>query len=141
MNEQALQNMMYDIASSGCDVIRCVLARMKSGRLRNELSERLKSCSEESRRLRSALKSSRRTLGAMPFLPRMFGRMVITLGLMRDPREKHIARIMMRGASKGIRKLRRALKKAKRASSSAVCQARDMLEREEHYLDSLKKYL
>jgi hypothetical protein len=122
-------------------MIRCVLARMKSGRLRNELSERLESCSEESRKLRSVLKSSRRTLGAMPLLPRLFGRLVITLGMMRDPREKHIAGMMMRGASKGIRKLRRALKKAKRASSSAVCQARDMLEREEHYLDSLKKYI
>ena len=141
MDQSYLQNTMYQTAAMGTEAIRQVMPKVSSPSLRAELSGQMSNYHDERNALVSRMHKDRLNPTPLPAMSRLMSKAGIALNLFRDPRSSHIAEMMIQGTNMGIIKLNRALNSSAGISVTTAKQARSMLEKEQEYIDRLKKFL
>ena len=141
MDQSNLQNSMYQTAAMGTEAIRQVMPRVSSKELKSELSRQMLNYHDERSALVSQMHRDRLNPTPLPPAARLMSKAGIALNLMKDPENSHIAEMMIQGTNMGIIKLNRALNGSYGVTPAVARQARSMLDKEQEYIERLKKFL
>ncbi|MDE7279798.1 MAG: hypothetical protein K2N26_08760, partial [Oscillospiraceae bacterium] len=77
----------------------------------------------------------------LPKTTKLMSKMVICLNCAKDKSTEHIAEMLIQGTNMGIININKALNHTVTASPKLVQEAKDMLSKEQAYIDNLKGYL
>ncbi len=141
MKQHELQNAMYQNATMCCSAIKQVLPAVPDGDLKNELSRQLNSYHNEINTVVSSMRRENNRPQQLPVYKRLTSKAGIALSLARDNSAAHIAQMMMQGTNMGIIQINRALNASKGLSPQTAKQTKQILEREQQNIDSLKRFL
>ena len=141
MDGSDLRNAMYQTASMGTESIKQVMPKVSSKSLRNELAHQMNNYHEERSEIVSQMRRNRMNPTPLPPGQRFMSKAGIALDLARDSDNAHIAEMMIKGTNMGIIKINKALNNSGGIPAGTVRQAKAMLEKEQDYIEHLKKFL
>lgn len=141
MKQSNLENSLYQNAAMGTYAIRQVLPKVSDGELKKELNKQLNMYHNESNAVASSMRGNSNVPQRLPVMKRVMSKAGIAFELARDNSSEHIAEMMIQGTNMGIIDINRALNGTKNLSPQAAKQAKEMLSREQQYIDSLKRFL
>ncbi|MBQ8827132.1 MAG: hypothetical protein IJ007_08565 [Oscillospiraceae bacterium] len=128
-------------AEMGTSSIKQIFPAVQNSALKNELRHQL---SEYSSQLNTVNRQmSNLKLKGKPISPmaKAMSAVSIKLKSAADNSTGNLAKMLVQGTNMGIIEINKALNNAETASDKLVGQAKDLLSKEQHYLDRLKAYL
>lgn len=141
MKQPELENALYRNAAMGSSAIRQVLPKVNDGALKKELSKQLNEYHNTASAVAGSMRSDSNSPQRLPLMKRAMTKAGIAFELARDNSTEHIAEMMIQGTNMGIIDINKALNGTKNLSPQAAKQAKEMLSKEQQYLDSLKRFL
>ena len=140
-NGKSLAAEIYKNTKMGADSITDLIGHVENEKLRVEMTSELDRYEE----LASRAAKLSRDRGEEPkeegALAKAAVKMSMAVNTMADSSASHIAEMMIQGTNMGIIDINKALNGTKNLSPQAAKQAKEMLSREQQYIDSLKRFL
>ncbi len=140
-DQSKLYNALYQNAEMGTDSIKHIFPKVHDNKLRGELRTQLSNYSDQTNALSSQMKSRNMTPKPVSKMAKAMTSMGITLNCARDNSTQHIAEMLIQGTNMGVIKINKALNRSVTAEPELVREAKEMLSKEQHYIDNLKSYL
>lgn len=134
-------NSLFQNASMGVSSIKQVLPKVHDKNLKGELIKQLNTYHDESNTAVNELKQGSVKPKEEPIMTRLMAKAGIAMNLAMDQSNQKVAEMMIQGTNMGVIKINKTLNSSKNLSPAAAKQAKTMLENEQRYIDSLKKYL
>lgn len=128
-------------AEMGTASIRQIFPAVNNSALKNELRHQLAEYSDQMNTVNRQMNNLH--LKGKPISPmaRAMSAIGIKMKTAADNSTGNIAKMLVQGTNMGIIEINKALNHAETASDKLVNQAKDLLNKEQHYLDRLKAYL
>lgn len=141
MDQSGFQNSMFQTAAMGTEAIKQVMPKVHDPGLRNELDKQMNNYHNESNSIVSNMKKHDEQPQQLPAFSRAMSKMGIALDLAFDNSTGHIAEMMIQGTNMGIIKLNKSMNAASDITLETKKMADEMLDREQKYIDRLKRFL
>ena len=142
MAEQSkLYNALYQNAEMGTSSIKQIFPKVHDTKLRGELRMQLSNYRNQTNMLISQMKSQNMNPKPVSKMAKMMTSMGITMNCVKDNSTGHIAEMLIQGTNMGVIKINKALNRSVTAEPKLVQEAKDMLSKEQQYIDNLKSYL
>lgn len=132
---------MYQTASMGSRSINQVLSKVTDPQLKSELNRQMNTYRNETNTVVDRMREEHLSPQQLPLAARAMSSMGIAFNLARDNSTEHIAEMMIKGTNMGVLKLNKALNAASDLSPELERSAKEMLDREQKYIDRMKKFL
>ncbi len=142
MNDQEkILTSILQNAEMGTTAIKKIFPSVHNSALKNELRHQLAEYSEQHNTVNRQMANLH--LKGKPISPmaRLMGSVSIKMKTAADNSTSHLAEMLIQGTNMGIININKALNSAETASEKLTKQAKDLLDKEQHYLDRLKTYL
>lgn len=134
-------NSLFQNASMGVSSIKQVLPKVHDKNLKGELLKQMNTYHDESNSAVSELKQGCVKPKEEPLMTRLMAKAGIAMNLAANQSSQKIAEMMIQGTNMGVIKINKTINSSKNLSPQTARQAKNMLENEQIYIDSLKKYL
>lgn len=145
MSEQNTKNKLYDAlyqnAEMGTSSIKQIFPKVNDTKLKNELRKQLSNYRTRENAVVSSMNAHNLKPQPLPVMTRVMSKVGITLNCAKDNSTEHIAEMLIQGTNMGIIKINKALNHTVTASPELIQEAKDMLSKEQAYIDNLKGYL
>ncbi|MCD7731655.1 MAG: hypothetical protein LUI05_09215 [Oscillospiraceae bacterium] len=142
MNDQEkILTAILQNADMGTSSIRQIFPSVQDSALRNELRHQLAEYSRQHNEINRQMANLH--LKGKPISPmaKAMGHVSIAMKTAADNSSEHLAEMLIQGTNMGIIEINKALNSADTASEKLKTQAKDLLAKEQRYLDRLKAYL
>ncbi len=136
-----LLNALYQNAEMGTTSIKKLFPKVKDSKLKTEMRTQLNNYSEQRNKLTSMMKSHNVSPEPVSKMIKVMTSTGIALNCAKDSSTEHVAEMLIQGTNMGIIKINQALNRTSVTNSKFTDDAKVMLEKEQKYIDSLKKYL
>ena len=136
-----LYNALYQNAEMGTSSIKKIFPKVHDTKLRGELRMQLSNYRNQTNMLTSQMRSQNMTPKPVSKMAKMMTSMGITMNCVKDNSTEHIAEMLIQGTNMGVIKINKALNRSVTAEPKLVQEAKDMLSKEQQYIDNLKGYL
>ncbi len=142
MSEQNnLFNTLYQNAEMGTRSIKKIFPKVQDSKLKNELRMQLSNYKEQSNQIAGRMKSHNMKPKSLPVMTKLMTDAGISFNCAKDNSTEHIAEMLIQGTNMGVIKINKALNHSVTSNPVLVQEARNMLSKEQQYIDNLKKYL
>lgn len=139
--QEKLFSAILQNAEMGSSSIKEIFPKVRNTAMKNELRHQLSEYEQQSNIVSTQLSN----LHLKPQKTSPFVKLMTSTGikckLAQDKSTGHIAEMIIQGTNMGIIKINQALNASENASPQIVSQAKDLLNKEQHYLDRMKNYL
>ncbi len=140
-DQSKLYNALYQNAEVGTGSIKKIFPKVHDTKLRGELRMQLSNYSSQTNMLTNQMKARNMTPKPVSKMAKAMMSMGITMNCARDNSTQHIAEMLIQGTNMGVIKINKALNRSVTAEPELIQEAKDMLSKEQHYIDNLKSYL
>lgn len=142
MNDQEkILTAILQNAEMGTTAIRSIFPQVRDPALKNELRRQLSEYSRRSNTVNRQMHNLRISGKSITPMAKVMTVAGIKMKTVADNSTENIAKMLVQGTNMGIIDLNHALNSAADASTQLTGQARELLAKEQHYLDRLKAYL
>lgn len=136
-----LYDALYQNAEMGASSIRKIFPKVQDSKLKNELRAQLSNYKDQTNAIAHKLRSQNQSPQPSSKMTKMMTSAGIALNCAKDNSTEHIAEMLIQGTNMGVIKINKALNHSQSAEPEAVREAKDMLAKEQRYIDNLKSYL
>lgn len=136
-----LVNSLYQNTEMGSSSIKKLYPKVKNTNLKNEMKKQLSNYKSQQNKISGLMKSYNITPQKVPVMIKAMTSAGITFNCAKDSSSEHIAEMLIQGTNMGVIKINQALNRTSFANSKFVDDAKAMLQKEQQYIDNLKKYL
>lgn len=140
-SQNKLYNALYQNAEIGTSSIRQIFPKVQDSKLKSELRMQLSNYKDQTNRLMGEMRSQNIKPEPVPKMTKMMTSMGIAMNCAKDNSTEHIAEMLIQGTNMGVIKINKALNSSVTASPKLVQEAKQMLSKEQKYIDDLKSYL
>lgn len=140
-DQSKLYNALYQNAEVGTGSIKKIFPKVHDTKLRGELRMQLSNYSDQTNMLTNQMRARNMTPKPVSKMAKAMMSMGITMNCARDNSTQHIAEMLIQGTNMGVIKINKALNRSVTAEPELIQEAKDMLSKEQHYIDNLKSYL
>lgn len=142
MNDKSkLYNALYQNAEIGTSSIRKIFPKVQDTRLKNELRMQLSNYKEQTNMIAHQMKADNNALRSVPKMTKLMTSVGIALNCAKDNSTEHIAEMLIQGTNMGVIKINKALNSTFTNDPKLIREAKNMLSKEQRYIDNLKSYL
>lgn len=134
-------NSIYTNSSMGSEAIKTILPKVKNSKMKNELQFQLNHYNEISEKMRDEILKTTGELQPLGQIDKVMAEMGIKISTLTDNSTSHIAEMMIQGTNMGIISMVKAINHADKNEEKYKSQAKEILDREQQYLDNIKTYL
>lgn len=139
--QNKLFNALYQNAEMGTSSIKKIYPKVQNSKLRNELRMQLSNYKNQTNMLTAQMRSQKLTPTPLPKMTKLMSSMGIAMKCAKDNSTENIAEMLIQGTNMGVIKINKALNKSNTAEPKIIQEAKNMLTREQQYIDNLKSYL
>lgn len=136
-----LYDALYQNAEMGTSSIKQIFPKVTDTKLKNELRKQLTNYQAQENTIIGSMKPYNMKPEPLSAMAKVMSKVGITLNCAKDNSTEHIAEMLIQGTNMGIIKINKALNHTVTASPRLVEEAKDMLTKEQAYIDNLKGYL
>lgn len=140
-NQNKLFDALYQNAEMGTSSIKQIFPKVSDTKLKNELRKQLANYQGQENMIIGSMRAYNMKPQPLPKTAKLMSKMGICFNCAKDKSTEHIAEMLIQGTNMGIIKINKALNHTVTASPKLVQEAKDMLTREQAYIDNLKGYL
>ncbi len=140
-DQSKLFNALYQNAEMGTGSIKKIFPKVHDTKLRGELRMQLSNYSDQTNTLTSQMRARNMSPKPVSKMAKMMTSMGITMNCAKDNSTQHIAEMLIQGTNMGVIKINKALNRSVTAEPELIQEAKDMLSKEQRYIDNLKSYL
>jgi len=143
MSEQTnkLYDALYQNAEMGTSSIKQIFPKVTDTKLKNELRKQLSSYRTQENAVTAEMKPYGIKPQKLSPMVKAMSKIGICFNCAKDKSTEHIAEMLIQGTNMGIIKINKALNHTVTASPALVQDAKEMLTKEQAYIDNLKGYL
>ncbi len=145
MSDKSGSNKLYDAlyqnAEMGTSSIKQIFPKVSDTKLKNELRKQLSNYRTQENAVLGSMKVYNNKPQPLSAMAKTMSKVGICLNCAKDKSTEHIAEMLIQGTNMGIIKINKALNHTVTASPKLVQEAKDMLTKEQAYIDNLKGYL
>ena len=138
--EKVLSAIMQN-AEMGTTAIRSIYSQVKDPSLKNELRRQLNEYSDRANSVSRQISNLNLNCKRVSPAAKAMTAMTVKLKAASDNSTEHLAEMLVQGTNMGIIKINHALNSAQNISPKLTVQAKELLSKEQHYIDRLKTYL
>ncbi|MGN1137723.1 MAG: hypothetical protein ACI4SF_16075 [Oscillospiraceae bacterium] len=136
-----LSECIYKNAEMGMTSLKQIIPGVKNHKMKNILVKQYSGYCRQMSDSAKQLKSEHITPIPSPLATKVMAKTGIALTMLRDNSTESVAKMLVRGTNSGIIELNSAINHTKTSSPEIIQSAKNYLEKEQQYLDSLKKFL
>ncbi len=136
-----LINALYQNTEMGISSIKKLYPKIKNTNLKNEIKKQLYNYKKQQNNIINSMKTNKITPHKVPLMIKTMTSTGIALNCAKDSSSEHIAEMLIQGTNMGIIKINQALNRTSFLNSEFTNVAKIMLQKEQQYIDNLKKYL
>lgn len=141
VQKDKLYDALYQNAEMGASSIKQIFPKVNDAKLKNELRKQLSNYRAQENTIIGSMKPYNIKPQPLSAMVKTMSKVGITLNCAKDNSTEHIAEMLIQGTNMGIIKINKALNHTVTASPGLVREAKDMLSKEQAYIDNLKGYL
>lgn len=134
-------NGYYKNAAVGIDAIESILPKTQNDGLRTELHKQLAYYKEQKAHLNEQMEQNHITPEEQGTMAKLFTEMNVKMHAIGGMDTKEIAKLMVQGTNMGIIQMTQLMNENTTVSSALKRQGKEMIRREEAYIERLKPYL
>lgn len=136
-----LYDALYQNAEMGTSSIKQIFPKVSDTNLKNELRKQLSNYQSRENAIIGSMRPYNIRPKPLPAMTKVMSKFGIAFKCAKDNSTEHIAEMLIQGTNMGIIKINKALNHTADAGSGLVNDAKDMLTKEQAYIDNLKGYL
>ena len=136
-----LINALYQNADMGISSIKKLYPKIQSSNLKNEIKKQLTNYKSQQKKYIDIMKNDNISVTKVPLYIKAMTSTGIALNCAKDSSSEHIAEMLIQGTNMGIIKINQALNRTSFSNTKFVNEAKEMLLKEQKYIDNLKKFL
>lgn len=140
-NQNKLFDALYQNAEMGTSSIKQIFPKVSDTKLKNELRKQLANYQGQENTIIGSMRAHNLKPQPLSKTTKLMSKMGICLNCAKDKSTEHIAEMLIQGTNMGIININKALNHTVTASPKLVQEAKDMLSKEQAYIDNLKGYL
>ncbi len=141
MQNNELINALYQNTEMGISSIKKIYPKIQNTNLKNEVKNQLSNYKTQHNQITRSMKSNDIIPQKVPLMIKAMTSAGIAFNCAKDCSSEHLAEMLIQGTNMGIIKINQALNRTSFANSKFVDEAKSMLQKEQQYIDNLKKYL
>lgn len=141
MKNNELINALYQNTEMGISSIKKIYPQIQNTNLKNEVKKQLSNYKTQHNQITKSMKSNNIVPQKIPLMIKAMTSAGIAFNCAKDNSSEHLAEMLIQGTNMGIIKINQALNRTSFANSKFVDEAKSMLQKEQQYIDNLKKYL
>ncbi len=136
-----LINALYQNTEMGISSIKKLYPEIKNQNLKNEMKNQLSNYQKQQNKLLDSMRAGNISPEKVPLMIKAMTSVGIAFNCAKDSSSEHIAEMLIQGTNMGVIKINQALNRTSFANSKYIDDAKSMLQKEQQYIDNLKKYL
>ncbi len=141
MKNNDLINALYQNTEMGISSIKKIYPKIQNENLKLEIKTQLSNYKTQQKEIINSMKLNHIPPKKVPLMLKAMTSTGIAFNCAKDNSSEHIAEILIQGTNMGIIKINQALNRTSSENHKFVNSAKSMLQKEQEYIDNLKKYL
>lgn len=141
MKNNELINALYQNTEMGISSIKKIYPKIQNTNLKNEVKKQLSNYKTQHNQITKSMKSNNIVPQKIPLTIKAMTSAGIAFNCAKNRSSEHLAEMLIQGTNMGIIKINQALNRTSFSNSKFVDEAKSMLQKEQQYIDNLKKYL
>ncbi len=125
----------------GISSIKKLYPKIQNSSLKNEVKNQLFNYKEQNDRYIKMMKSNKISPKKIPVMIKAMTSTGIAMNCAKNDSSEHIAEMLIQGTNMGIIKINQAMNRTSECNDRFRDEAKQMLKKEQQYIDNLKKYL
>ena len=141
MKNTDLINALYQNTEMGISSIKKLYPKIQNNNLKREIKSQLSIYKTQHSEIINSMKSNHISPKKVPIMIKAMTSTGIAFNCAKDSSSEHIAEMLIQGTNMGIIKINQALNRTSHNNHKFVNSAKSILQKEQEYIDNLKKYL
>ena len=140
-NQEKVLTAILQNAEMGTSAIKNIFPDVRDSALKTELRHQLSEYTKQNNVVNHQMSNLNIQGQGISPMTKVMSNMGIKMKIAKDNSTGHIAEMLIQGTNMGIIKINQALNSSQDSPSKLTSQAKDLLSKEQHYIDRLKNYL